>query len=104
METKQRKARKTVPKSSPEWKVTVNPSLGKGPLPPVIQAKLDRANETLARVGMPNAEQLQSGLEKTVIDPTLEEKLGNRVLFAEKLARANEDIKKYGLPDGREKR
>ena len=78
--------------------MTVNPSLSKGPLPPVIQAKLDKANETLARVGLPKPELLQSGLTKTVIDPTLEEKLGNRSLFPEKLARANEDLKKYGLP------
>jgi hypothetical protein len=44
------------------------------------------------------AKKMESGLTKTVIDPTLEEKLGNRVLFPEKLARANEDLKKYGLP------
>ncbi len=77
----------------------MNPSLGKGPLPPVIQAKLDKANETLARVGLPKPELLQSGLTETIIDPNLEEKLGNRVLFPEKLAQANEDLKKYGMPN-----
>lgn len=71
METKRRKARRTVPKSSSGWKVTVNPSLGKGPLPPAIQAKLDRANETLARVGLPMAEPSQ---DEQAIEPVSEEK------------------------------
>lgn len=44
------------------------------------------------------ATKMKSGLTRTVIDPSLEEKLGNRSLFPEKLARANEELRKYGLP------
>jgi len=91
METKRRKVRRMVTKSSSEWNVTVNPSLGKGPLPPVIQAKLDKANETLARVGLPVIEQHQA---ETINDP----------VFEEKAARARASLEKFGLPEGWEKR
>ncbi|MCY7352069.1 MAG: hypothetical protein LH606_15635 [Cytophagaceae bacterium] len=83
METKRRKTRKPAAKPSAAWKVTVDPSLGKAPLPTVIQTKLDEANGTLARVGLPKIESLQNRLTEPTIDQKLDEKPGDRVLFPE---------------------